>query len=270
MAQPMGDSHRRFLQAIMSLGIVDESQANALHRSCCEQHGVNYDQRSLDDFIGAINVQLQPVFIQIRTGNSEEDGFQYRALVNMAETDVTRLSSDYAENELELFRKTMDLIVESESGSASSMDILNSADTLLTRKLKKKEAELVLQKFVQDKWLNEKHGSYSLSTRCIIEMDQYLRNTYQDLKVCHVCNNIALQSQICDNPMCGIRIHIPCVARFFKGNSDPHCPECKDFWPHEIPEIQRPPSSQHQRLSENAAPSTSGRPSTSQSRRPRR
>lgn len=27
--------------------------------------------------------------------------------VNMAETDITRMSSDYADNELELFRKTV-------------------------------------------------------------------------------------------------------------------------------------------------------------------
>lgn len=49
----------------------------------------------------------------------------------------------------------MDLIVDSESGSASSTDILNCADSLRTKKLKKKETEQVLNKFVQDKWLNE-------------------------------------------------------------------------------------------------------------------
>ncbi len=49
----------------------------------------------------------------------------------------------------------MDLIVESESGTASSTDILNCADSLQTKKLKKKETELVLNKFVQDKWLKE-------------------------------------------------------------------------------------------------------------------
>lgn len=49
----------------------------------------------------------------------------------------------------------MDLIAESESGTASSTDILNCADSLRTKKLKKKETEIVLNKFVQDKWLKE-------------------------------------------------------------------------------------------------------------------
>uniref|UniRef100_A0A4W5NIC9 NSE1 homolog, SMC5-SMC6 complex component n=1 Tax=Hucho hucho TaxID=62062 RepID=A0A4W5NIC9_9TELE len=42
-----------------------------------------------------------------------------------------RMSTDYADNELELFQKTMDLIVDSDNGSASSTDILNCADSLM-------------------------------------------------------------------------------------------------------------------------------------------
>lgn len=49
----------------------------------------------------------------------------------------------------------MDLIVGSEDGKASSTDILNSADTLTTRKLKKSETEHLLTRLVHDKWLNE-------------------------------------------------------------------------------------------------------------------
>lgn len=49
----------------------------------------------------------------------------------------------------------------------------------------------------------------------------------------NVCFNF--QCQICENPSCGIKIHNPCVARYFKGRSEPRCPACDDFWPHEIP-----------------------------------
>ncbi|XP_076865375.1 LOW QUALITY PROTEIN: non-structural maintenance of chromosomes element 1 homolog [Brachyhypopomus gauderio] len=241
MSRPMGDSHRRFLQTLMSHGIISSSQASALHRHCCETHGAQYSQDRLDEFISVINTHLQPLFMHIRKGMSEEDGLDYFALVNMAETDITRMSSDYADNELELFRKTMDLIVESETGTASSTDILNCADSLQTKKLKKKETEHVLNKFVQDKWMNENEGEYTLSTRCIIEMEQYTRTIYQDLlKLCYVCHNVAFQGQICENAVCGIKMHLPCVARYFKGRTDPHCPSCNDFWAHEIPEVQQP------------------------------
>ncbi|KAK7174459.1 hypothetical protein R3I93_001619 [Phoxinus phoxinus] len=264
MSRPMADSHRRFLQTMMSNGIISASQAEALHKHCCETHGAHYVADRLDDFINVINAQLQPLFMYIRKGMSEENGLEYYALVNMTETDITRMASDYADNELELFRKTMDLIVDSESGSASSTDILNSADSLRTKKLKKKETEHVLNKFVQDKWLNEKDGEYTLSVRCVVEMEQYMRTIYPDLiKVCHVCHNIALQCQMCENPACGIKVHLPCAARYFRARSDPHCPSCNDFWPHEIPEMQRFQSQSSQNLPsssrENTAPTTSRR-----------
>lgn len=49
----------------------------------------------------------------------------------------------------------MDLIILSENGFASSTDILNLADQLKTKKMKKKEAEQVLKVFMEDKWLSE-------------------------------------------------------------------------------------------------------------------
>lgn len=39
MSRPMGDSHKRFLQTMMSNGIISSVQAKALHRHCCETHG---------------------------------------------------------------------------------------------------------------------------------------------------------------------------------------------------------------------------------------
>lgn len=49
----------------------------------------------------------------------------------------------------------IELIVGSENGKASSTDILNSADMLTIKKLKKSETEHVLNRLVHDKWLNE-------------------------------------------------------------------------------------------------------------------
>ncbi|KAM9792084.1 non-structural maintenance of chromosomes element 1 homolog [Neosynchiropus ocellatus] len=236
MSAQMTDSHRRFLQTMMVNGIVSEGQARTSHQFCCETHNAHYNPENLDNFVNTINVNLQPMFMQIRKGISEDNGVGHYALVNMTESDVTRLSSDYAENELELFKKIMDLIVGSDSGTASSTDILNSADTLPTKKLKKSEAEQLLSRLVQDQWLCEKRGVYSLSTRCIIEMESYIRAMYQDqIKLCHICHNLAFQSQTCENPACCIRIHNPCAARYFKGRKAPHCPACDDAWRHRIP-----------------------------------
>ncbi|XP_015228108.1 PREDICTED: non-structural maintenance of chromosomes element 1 homolog [Cyprinodon variegatus] len=239
MSRQLGDHHRRFLQTMMTIGITSEKEAKTLYQHCCETHKTQCAPDRLEEFIEAINSRLQPMFMQIRKGMSEEDGQQHYALVNTAETDITRMTSDYADNELELFRKIMDLIVSSENGKASSTDILNSADMMTSKKLKKGETQQLLLRLVQDKWLCESQGEYNLSTRCIIEMEPYIRAMYQDqVKVCHICHNMAFQCQICENPSCGIKIHNPCVARYFKGRMEPHCPACDDFWPHEIPEVR--------------------------------
>nr|XP_006123340.1 non-structural maintenance of chromosomes element 1 homolog isoform X2 [Pelodiscus sinensis] len=250
MAAQMTDGHRRFLQVLMSHGIMEGSVARTLHKDCCEIHKVYYAHDKLDDFISVVNLHLQPLFMQIRKGMSEDDGRTYYALVNLAETEITKMASDYTENELELFRKTMDLIILSESGFASSTNILNLADQLKTKKMKKKEAEQVLQ--------NLRDGEYTLHTRCIMEMEQYILSNYQDLaRKCNICRSLAIQSQICET--CGIGMHLPCAGKYFKAQTEPHCPHCNEFWPHEIPEINRPDSQLSSSAStERRGPSASG------------
>uniref|UniRef100_UPI00398F6C72 non-structural maintenance of chromosomes element 1 homolog isoform X2 n=1 Tax=Pristiophorus japonicus TaxID=55135 RepID=UPI00398F6C72 len=200
MATALNESHRRFLQTMMSQGILEGSVMRKLHKHCCETHKAHYRHDHLDDFIKSINGHLQPLFMEIRKGMSEDDGRQHYALINLAETEITRMAFDYTETELELFKKTMDLVLESESGMVSSTDILNLADQLQPKKMKKKEVEQVLQRFVQDKWLCE--------------------------------------GQTCE--VCGAKVHLPCAAKYFCGREEPCCPKCRQFWPHEIPVVNRP------------------------------
>ncbi|XP_053847773.1 LOW QUALITY PROTEIN: non-structural maintenance of chromosomes element 1 homolog [Vidua macroura] len=238
MAAQMTDAHRRFLQVLMSNGITEGSEARKLHQHCCETDKVYYAQDKLDDFISTINSHLQPLFMQIRKGISEDDGTAHYAVVNLAETEVTKMASDYTEIELELFRKTMDLIILSENGFASSTDILNLADQLKTKKMKKKEAEQVLKVFVEDKWLSEKNGEYTLHTRCIIEMEQYILSNYQDVaRKCNICHSLAIQSQVCES--CGIGMHLPCVRKYFRGQTERRCPKCNEFWSCDTPGVSR-------------------------------
>lgn len=56
----------------------------------------------------------------------------------------------------------IELIVGSEDGKISSTDILNSVDSLTTKKMKKSESEQLLNRLVHDKWLNE------VETLCVV------------------------------------------------------------------------------------------------------
>lgn len=237
MAAPMSDAHRHFLQALMRLGIAERAVAGRLHRRCCELHGVHYTHDRLDDFIAVVNAQLQPLFMEIRKGLAETNGRTYYALVNLAETDVTKLASDYSESDLELFKKTLDLILVSETGFASSTEILNLADQLKPKKMRKREAEQVLQSLVRGQWLAEREGEYTLHTRGVLELEQYILCHYPETaRKCHICRSLAIQSQACED--CGVGMHLPCLAKYFRAQAEPRCPQCKQFWPHRIPDSQ--------------------------------
>lgn len=67
----------------------------------------------------------------------------------------------------------IDLIVASDNGLALSTDILNSADTLTTKKLKKTETEQLLKRLVQDKWLCEVNTA-PRSNKDVIKLQMFL------------------------------------------------------------------------------------------------
>ncbi|XP_036316213.1 non-structural maintenance of chromosomes element 1 homolog [Pipistrellus kuhlii] len=235
----MTDVHRRFLQLLMTHGVLEEWEVKRLQKHCYKVHDSNAPVEKLEDFIHNINSVLESLYIEIKKGVSEDDGRPIYALVNLATTAVSKMASDFAENELDLFRKALELIIDSETGFASSTNILNVVDQLKGKKMRKKEAEQVLQKFVQNKWLIEKEGEFTLHTRAILEMEQHIRETYPDaVKICNICHGLLIQGQSCET--CGIRMHLPCVAKYFQSNSEPRCPNCNDYWPHEIPEVFDP------------------------------
>ncbi|KAK7824554.1 hypothetical protein U0070_021475 [Myodes glareolus] len=73
-------------------------------------------------------------------------------------------------------------------------------------------------------------------------MEQLIRETYPDaVKICNICHSLLIQGQSCE--MCGVRMHLPCVAKYFQFTSEPNCHphlHCNDYWPHDIPEVLDP------------------------------
>ncbi|KAM6424306.1 non-structural maintenance of chromosomes element 1 homolog isoform 2-T2 [Liasis olivaceus] len=210
MAAPLSDAHRRFVQALLARGVAEAPEAERLRRLCCQRHQVSYVNDQLDDFISALNVRLQPLSMEIRKGTAEENGKTYFAL--------------------------MDLILLSGNGFASSTEILNLANKLKPKKMKKMEAEQVLQQLVQNKWLCEKEGEYTLHTRSILELEQYIFRHYpESARKCHICHSLSIQNQVCGN--CRIVVHWSCLSKYFQAQPEPRCPHCKQFWPHKFPEL---------------------------------
>uniref|UniRef100_A0A8C9K595 Non-structural maintenance of chromosomes element 1 homolog n=1 Tax=Panthera tigris altaica TaxID=74533 RepID=A0A8C9K595_PANTA len=166
LAGVMTDVHRRFLQLLMTHGVLEERGVRRLQKHCYRVHGRTAAVEELEDFINNINSVLESLYIEIKKGATEDDGRPVYALVNLATTPVSKMASDFAENELDLFRKALELIIDSETGFASSTNILNLVDQLKGKKMRKKEAEQVLQKFVQNKWLIEVRSGRAEAATC--------------------------------------------------------------------------------------------------------
>ncbi|KAG8433024.1 hypothetical protein GDO86_017335 [Hymenochirus boettgeri] len=109
MAEKINESHQRFIQVLLSHGIMEGSEIRALHRHCCEVHKVHYMHDKLDDFVACYNKHLQPLFMQI----------QKEWMKRMAK---------------HIMLWYMELIILSDNGFAPSTDILNLADQLQARR----------------------------------------------------------------------------------------------------------------------------------------
>lgn len=123
----------------------------------------------MQDFINNINSVLESLYIEIKKEVTEDGGRPIYSLANLA-TSVSKMATDFAENGLDLFRKALELVIDSETGFASFTNILNLVDQLKGKKMRKKEAGWVLHKFVQTKWLIEKEGEFTLHGWAILEM----------------------------------------------------------------------------------------------------
>uniref|UniRef100_A0A7N5P343 Non-structural maintenance of chromosomes element 1 homolog n=1 Tax=Ailuropoda melanoleuca TaxID=9646 RepID=A0A7N5P343_AILME len=164
----MTDVHRRFLQLLMTHGVLEEWDVRRLQKHCYRVHDRTAAVEELEDFINNINSVLESLYIEIKKGATEDDGRPVYAL--------------------------LELIIDSDTGFASSTNVLNLVDQLKGKKMRKKEAEQVLQKFVQNKWLIEKEGEFTLHSRAILEMEQYIRETYPDaVKICNICHSLLIQ-----------------------------------------------------------------------------
>jgi hypothetical protein len=95
-----------------------------------------------------------------------------------------------------------------------STKALNASKNLdkSTKKIQPHEAEMILQKFKDNKWLVEKDGIILLSTRFIYEMEPFLKDVYTDfVNQCSLCRKIAIRCIECPNENCDSKYHAYCV-----------------------------------------------------------
>lgn len=225
---PMKNEHRMFLQGIMCRKLINATEVKELLRSCNRANGSCNNEVDITGFISTINKNIEPFHMLISKCVGEQDGKQFYALINTQDSPLTRLSTDYTSNELDLFQQLLENVVESEEGYVSSTVVLNLTDQL-QKKMSKMEAQDLLDRFEEERWIIQANGKVSLSALSILEFDQYIRETYADIVViCQLCKRIALQGDKCEK--CDLKIHSHCSKRFFQNMSEKKCPKCHSRW----------------------------------------
>ncbi|ESO87581.1 hypothetical protein LOTGIDRAFT_127737 [Lottia gigantea] len=234
----LNSSHRRFLQSFMSRSVLDAKDVKHLYKNECEVYSSVEEEsrRNFTEFVITVNNSIKPFHMEIKKGFSEEDGTNYYCLVSTSDTGITKLASEYTPTELEYYKKLIETIVETEEGYIGSMEALNLVEHLTkTKKMTKTDAENLLQRLQESKWVTVKNGEISLSTRTILELEMYIKDTYPEItKLCEICKKLCIKGQSCDD--CGVKLHIRCATNIFSKQTQRKCPgqNCNAAWVHDI------------------------------------
>ncbi|KAG8196667.1 hypothetical protein JTE90_006577 [Oedothorax gibbosus] len=218
--------HQMFLQAFMWKKVCDSEEVRMLHTKCHDS--VNVPEGDLKIFIEKINCALQPLSMNIKKGIDELTAKQCYVLVNIADTPISRLSSEYESLDLELFKKIVSSIVESEEGKISSTTVLNFADDInktLTKKVSRRDVNDILKKFIESGWLCEQRGYVFFSTRAIFELQHFFKENFPNsITTCVWCKNIVFQGASCIS--CGKKVHIYCREHYVERTGNRLCHAC--------------------------------------------
>ncbi|KAF9571466.1 hypothetical protein EC968_000497 [Mortierella alpina] len=220
-----------------------ETTALDLYSQVCNLTEEPFDQDNFNDFITQMNEGLNSVELEFRRSQDEVTGAPIMALTNTNGQKIAQVATGYSPTELEYFKHLLDAIImaDDEAYCISSTAALHEAGNLKntenkTVTLTKRDAEVLLDRFVADKWfIRSAAGAYSLSMRALLELQTYLKETYEDqMQECTLCMEIITKGQRCQVAACAARLHHHCASQYFKNLNNKVCPTCHTNWSDKI------------------------------------
>ncbi|KAI9485356.1 MAG: Nse1 non-SMC component of SMC5-6 complex-domain-containing protein [Benjaminiella poitrasii] len=232
MTDDYNDSHRLFIQAMLSKRIIPESDAKNLYAKVYEMT----EHSAVDDyhlFISALNKELAELDYTLRISHEERDGTPYLTLVNVKQDPVTELATTFTPTEISYIRELLEKIITADNdhfaiSARSAIKLGPSVESRLTSK----DTQDILDCLVKDQWIAEaENGFYYLDTRAIAELQSYFREQYgEDIKECTICLDFITMGERCEVDSCPVRLHRYCADRQFSSNNNPCCPQCSTKW----------------------------------------
>ncbi|RNA26933.1 non-structural maintenance of chromosomes element 1 -like protein [Brachionus plicatilis] len=243
----LSPAQQYFLQIILNKGVLDQINFKVLFCNVLKKFQIEYEETQIKPmyvkFLREINEAIKHFNMEIKAGNCEITGLSYYCIIRLCDSSsIGDLSQLYSAAELKIFRKVLELIVESENGSVDYNLILNEilsmfdelseeaqgSQSQIEKCPTNRDIRIILEKFMQDNWLIEIINAPNMITlhgRALIELCQYIKQIFppEDLSYCYLCKFIVLNNFSCSG--CSMKLHRYCAKRFFKGGKD--CPSCK-------------------------------------------
>lgn len=180
-----------------------------------------------DQFIRPINQQIGNLKMKIARGIDEATGNVHYAMVNIAETHLSRMCVQYSLEQQKALRCILEIIVKSPSGSFTLKELfamLLDNETRFTRV----QTQAFLQNLIEQRFLCVTGSDFSLDVRGCIELEPYFAQHYSNkVETCNACRVLCLRGIHCNS--CSVKLHEPCLARSLQelGNK---CPSCSNAW----------------------------------------
>ncbi|KAK4518137.1 uncharacterized protein ATC70_001488 [Mucor velutinosus] len=228
------DSHRLFMQSMLSKKMVTEQEAMHIYAKVCDATSRPADV-DFSSFVSVLNKELDKLDYSLRLSRNEQNGIMYVIMVNTNQDSATELATQYTAIEMAYIRELFDLIInaDDENFGTSSRTALQLGGKM-TPKLASRDVQTLLDKLLDDGWIGLQKGCYFLTTRSIAELQDYFKQLYGErILECIFCLDMVTMGEHCANAQCSVRLHKHCADSQFNNSADPRCPSCSSRWSRE-------------------------------------
>lgn len=210
----------------------------------------------LSTILDSINRAFEPLSFEIVESKDMNDASILFTFVNKKALGAIQLSTKYSQNEIQLVKHAIDTIfspnnVNQEKTTDESGTVFNQVkyhvpymqmvksvrngpideddDAPQYNKLSLDEAELFLRDLECYGWFERYDGNYTLATRGLVELKNYLIDTFGiypegTISKCFGCSDILTRGYACPNGECGVHFHKQCKELFQRSRNETDCP----------------------------------------------
>ena len=271
------NTHRAFLQALLARQVMTYEEAKPLiaaietaHDDSRPRLAEDVSQPDFDNYVEAVSTHISPFDFEIRHTLHQQTKQRVYALVNTTSDPLTQMATIHTADEIAFVKRVLDAMFETYNTMRAEVMALTSMQAVRLAKpphpgdarresgtqsqasnagLTIAQAEKVLRDLVHENWFElSRNGFYSLSPRALIELRDWLVETYngqpeqdddddgedvvvQQIKLCQACRDIVTVGQRCPNLRCAARLHSHCVQMMWRTQGgQEQCPQCRTAW----------------------------------------